>query len=108
MVWLRAAARAARTLRLSHVTRDNRAIKEARIIEAAETAPAGARIRSRLFSMGRKPSTARLRNVAKTERMTQISKPQARVWNGAFGTDIGRSSANPLTFARHSTRDIRS
>jgi hypothetical protein len=40
MVWLRAAARAARTLRLSHVTRDNRAIKEARIIEVAETAPA--------------------------------------------------------------------
>jgi len=34
MVWLRAGARPARTLRLSHVTRDNRAIEEARIIKS--------------------------------------------------------------------------
>ena len=42
MARLRTAVRATGTLRLSHATRDNRAIEEARIIEAAEPAPRAA------------------------------------------------------------------
>ena len=96
MVWLRAAARAARTLRLSHVTRDNGAIEEARIIEVAETDPAGS---SEHDNEGG-PFDSTLRFRARVVSLCEFqSSRSGQVWNS------GTSQTGPISSKTKSLAD---